>query len=158
MLPASPNARMLVVMGLVEEDPVRALDMLSEGPPTQEAQTILGLLVQVAAQDPSQARSMADSLAERSDRRSSTFLAKLISSWMGRDTEGALNWIAPYRGQLVFDAAYSQLIVQAARTNPRRATQLLEREGLALQLDAVASVASAWAGQDDDTAIQWAAA
>jgi hypothetical protein len=179
---------------------------------------ILGLLVQTAAQDPNQARSMADSLAERSDRRSSTFLANLLSNWMGRDTEGvlswvvesnaeldpallgnaaaqlaerdpraaagyveriperyreawitrtagpygrndldgALNWIAPYRGQSVFDAAYSQLIMQAARTNPRRAAQLLEQEGDALQLAAAASVASSWAEQDDDAAIRWA--
>ena len=221
MLPASPNARMLVAVGLAEADPARALELLgSGGATTQENQMLLGLIIQTAAVDPNRALKLAEDLAANDDAQSRTYLANLMSTWVARDAEAALgwaleresvldpallgnaaaglanrdpgaaagyveqlpaqfrdvwitrmagpygrnnldeavNWIGQYRGQPVYEQAFTQLISQAAQSNPESAAQLLVSEPAQVQRNSVGAVATSWARQDPDAAARWAAA
>src|SRR5690606_3277769 len=90
MMPASPDARLTVAMGLAERDPVQALEMLSEGTPAMQA--LGGLIPMVAAQQSSSARSLAEALAERNDTQGRGLLASFMSNWMQLDADAALAW------------------------------------------------------------------
>jgi hypothetical protein len=220
MLPASPNARMLIAIGLMQQDPVQALDMISSGPATQENQMLLGLIVQAAAQDPNLVQPLAETLAARDDPQSGSLLSNLMTSWVTTDADGALswmlesdaefdpavvgnaaarlaqrdpatavsylermppqyrdvwitrtagpygrsdldaavNWVGQYRGQPVFEQAYTQLVSQAAQADPQAAAQLLSQESVQMQRSAAGPVATNWARQDADAAARWAVA
>lgn len=218
MVPASPNARLLIAAGLAEQDPARALDMLSRGPPTQETQMMLGLVVQTAAQQTSTAKPLAEELAARSDTQGRNLLANLMAGWVTQDPDGALSWLtereseldpallgnaaaalagrdaataaawveriparyrdvwitrmagpygqnnldgaaawlAQFRGEPVYDAAFVQLVTQGAQSNPSAAGQLLITAGAEQQRAAGRAVATSWARRDTQAAAQWA--
>lgn len=92
-LPSSPNAQMMVAVGLAERDPVRALDMLKQRPPGPETQLLLGLVASAAGTDPDKAAAVATELATRTDAQSRSLVANVVSAWSMSDPDGALGWV-----------------------------------------------------------------
>jgi hypothetical protein len=154
MMPASPDARLIVAMGLAERDPVQALDMLSKG--TAEMQALGGLIPMVAAQESSRAKSLAEALADRNDTQGRGLLANLMSNWMQLDAEAALAWILERPSDL--DAG---VLGNAAATLANRdlalAASYLERIPPAYRDVWITRMAGSHARNDLDGALNWIA-
>jgi hypothetical protein len=74
------------------------------------------------------------------------------------DPQGALTWLATFKGEPVYDAAFPQVVSQAAQSDPRAAARMLDESppsGSAAG-SLVSRVASVWARQEPAAAIEWA--
>jgi len=121
-----------------------------------------------SALDPALLGNAAASLADRDAAMAATYLARIPLQyrdvWITRmagpygrnNLDGAVNWIAQFRGQPVYDQAFTQLVTQAALSNPSGAGQLLVSAGAEVQRNAAVAVAAPWARQDPEATARWA--
>ena len=73
------------------------------------------------------------------------------------DVDRAIDFISQYRGQPAYENAMLTVVMQAARSDPRRAAALIEAsDGSPQALNAAGMLAGQWADQDPRAAIEWA--
>lgn len=156
MLPASPNARMLVAVSLAEQDPVKAMDMLSSGgATTQENQMLLTLIVQTAAVDPERAQSLAENLAASDKPEDRTYLSNLMTTWVGLDPEAALGW-ALERESSLDPALLGNAAARLASRDPAAAAAYVERMPSAEYRDVwITRMAGSYGRSNLDEAVSW---
>lgn len=144
-----------LISGWVQQDARSALDWILEQGSDLDA-TVLGIT--------------ASSLANRDVALAADFLERIPSEfrdvWVtsmagayGRnDPAGGLDWIAQFAGEAVYEPAYSQLVMQAAISDPAAASRMLASASIDLQRSAASIVGASWARQDPAGAAAWALA
>ena len=121
-----------------------------------------------AARDPVLIAATARALAERDARSAAAYadrlpmqtrniwLQEVLPRYGRQDPEGASNWIFQLSGDPGYESMFSQVVQQAAMTNPETAAGLLQAASDDLQQAVAPAVASAWAARDLRKAAQWA--
>jgi len=218
--PPSPDAMRSVALAVAQKDLTQALDLLDRPTLAGDANLILSLATTIAARDPGQAENVANRLLAQDNLQARAALQNLISNWMQRDPERALDWVLAsgtevdpvmlrsaaqgvaqrdpiaaaafvdrlperhrpawivqvagqygradpagaaawldrYQGQDFHAAAYRDVLVNAAQTDPSLAASLLLQAGPDVQRGAAATVALALAQSEPRGAANWAQA
>ena len=110
------------------------------------------LAQRLAESDPSEALRRANRLPpERRDE----WIRGAVVSMARRDPAGAVQWVAEFRGQSVYDTTATAVIQAAAYANPEQALTLFDSLSQQGRIDAAESVGAAWVQQDIHAARDW---
>jgi hypothetical protein len=115
---------------------------------------MLGVIAQnFASRDASAAVAQVDRLP--ADLRDD-WISAIMIPYLRSDPRAALDWLARYRGQAVYEPTLRQIAMVAADRDPRALAQLVSQASAGLQLDAAPAVASALSTLDEAEAARWA--
>jgi hypothetical protein len=122
-----------------------------------------------AVSDPQLVANVARTLAERDARGAAAFthllppearrmwIRAVVARYGGQDPEGAADWVMQLQSEPGYDTMFSQVVRQAAMTDPATAARMVLSAPDELQQSVAPEVASAWAALDLRGAAEWAA-
>ena len=152
--PPVPNAMRSVALSLIQTDPARALDLLTENSLGMESTLALSMLVSAGAQDPETIPDIAEHLLDRGDAQSNAALRNLVSGWMQRDPETALDWVLSRRAS-VDPAVLAGAAQTLAARDPVNAAAYVDRLPEDLQPSWIMQVANQYGRYDPNGAMAW---
>ena len=107
-----------------------------------------------ATRDPRNMEAVASDLIGRSDQRAPQLLSSLLSTWVVRDTNGALDWMSANQASL--DTAFARSIAgRLAGADIDAAKRQVDRLPPQWQDAWIAQVAGAYAERDVEAAVDW---
>ena len=154
--PPATNILNTVVQSIVRSDPELAVELIADPPPGVNTQLIAAMVGSLGMQDSGQTARMAGLLLGRDDALSRATLSGMVSNWIRRDEEAALDWmtqnLAGLDAQTVGQAAQAM-----ARRDPAGAAAYVNRIPQAHRDAWITQIAAPYAAYDPAGAASWIA-
>lgn len=132
-------------------DPSRALDWALRNPEKLHGRIIEAFAQQISLADPALAR---NSLSRIPPDLQPEWVEGVAAGVARNDLEAAVEWIAPFSGQPLYERAINVALVNAAGTNPAAAAKLIA-ENPAERGQTASIVVASWAQTDAPAAEKW---
>lgn len=155
-LSASPaNIQRSIMVGIAASGDIeRALAMIDTGAVGIESDLMMSLVASQAAQDPREARDLADKLAAKTDAQSKNMLSRVVSAWAQRDPDTALDWVLA-NGTAADAAVLGNMARTLASRDAVSAAATTSRLPPALRAAWIAQIAGPYARNDAQGALRW---
>ncbi len=155
--PPRPDLVRNVILGIADNDPVRALDLALE----TQSPTLLGMpnsalmVVLSKLQDDEQAQTMASRLLTLQDAaQRQRSLSWLLGAWSARNPEGALDWITT-NDTSVDPQSFRNVAARMGQRDAAAAAAATDRVPAAARAYWIQGVAGSYAALDLDAALAW---
>ena len=151
--PATGSAVSSVMSIIAQTDISAALDLLDDPLMRGNSQLTLVLASSISI-DPAQAPLIAERLATRTDAESQAALRRLMSTWMQRDPEIALDWVLE-QGTEIDPAVLASAAQTLAARDPRTAASFVDRIPQEQRSAWIVQVAGGYGRSDPQSAMSW---
>jgi hypothetical protein len=157
MSPAPAQLQLGVFATIVGDDPERALALLDRLPPSVDVANVIMLAAgSAASEDPGLAVRLAEGFLARADRKGTTALTVLLSNWMQREPDEALDWIVASSGR--FDiSVLGNVLQRLASVNPKALATSVNRVPPGVRDEWIRRVAGPYSREDPSAALSWIA-
>ena len=147
--------RRSIMLGIAASGDVdRAMLAIGRGDAGPDSELMISLVASRAAQDPREARKLATDLVGKSDAQSKALLARLASTWVQREPEGALEW-ALSQGAAIDAATIGNMASTFASRDATAAAAYTDRLPPQLRPTWLTQVAGPYARFDPAGAMRW---
>jgi hypothetical protein len=152
--PPVTNAMSSIVSVVAQTDIDAALDLLDDPLMAGNTQLTLTFASTASLSDPVQTPRIAERLLARTDAESRAALSRLVTTWMQRDPENALEWVLA-RGTDVDQAVMASAAQTMAARDPRAAAAYVDRIPQGQRSVWIVQVATGYGRSDPQGALNW---